>query len=131
VYDADKIEKIPESLAKKYFLHSPRTQDFHVSPTLQEIILFRRLNLLHRPLPLKGPLDAIFCRNVMIYFDPELRQQLIEKFFGLLRPGGVLFLSRTESLAGIPSQFEIRAPSVFVRPAASMENVDDATQNNI
>ena len=61
------------------------------------MISFRQLNLMH-PLPMKGPLDVIFCRNVIIYFDKDTQRALFARMAPLQRPGDLLFLGHSESL---------------------------------
>jgi chemotaxis protein methyltransferase CheR len=74
------------------------------------------LNLFDNPYPFKGPLDLIFCRNVMIYFKKEDQVKIIEeKFYNLLKPSGHLFLGHAESLAGVRSKFRFIQPSIYVK----------------
>ena len=76
---------------------------------------FAHLNLME-PWPFSGPLDFIFCRNVMIYFDKPTKQRLIERFFEILAPGGVLFTGHSESLTGIAHRFNYARPTIYVKP---------------
>jgi chemotaxis protein methyltransferase CheR len=82
-------------------------------PALQQMIVYRRLNLSTPPFPMRGPLDAVFCRNVMIYFDDAVRIQLLDEIARLLKPGGYLFVGHAESLAGILSGFKYVQPSIY------------------
>jgi chemotaxis protein methyltransferase CheR len=113
-YRAEQIQKVPVSLRAKYFL--PSAVDPHmvqVQPALRQLITFKILNLARFPFPLQGPLDVIFCRNVMIYFDRDLRQKIITEFERLLSPGGFLFLSHAENLLGIAHSLQRYNISVF------------------
>ncbi|MCE9544008.1 MAG: protein-glutamate O-methyltransferase CheR [Planctomycetia bacterium] len=92
--------------------HSPCS--YRVKAGVRQLVHFCRLNLVDR-WPMKGPFDAIFCRNVMIYFDKPTQQRLIERFSEILCPGGVLFLGHAESLAGVRHRFEYLAPAVYQR----------------
>jgi chemotaxis protein methyltransferase CheR len=65
--------------------------------------------------PMKGPFDAILCRNVMIYFDKATQQQLVERYWALLRPGGHLFVGHSESLTGLTHRFRYVMPAVYVK----------------
>jgi chemotaxis protein methyltransferase CheR len=105
-------------LRQKYFEKSGTGQNatFRVKEILRKTILFKRLNLSVVPYPMQGPMDAIFCRNVMIYFDNEVRRILLQEFFRLLKPGGYLFVGHAESLTGILSGFRSVMPSVYIKP---------------
>lgn len=113
-YELEKVKTIPQFFLKKYF--EAKENGYEVKQKLKNMILFRKLNLKNQPLPLKGPIDIIFCRNVMIYFDQDLKRQIVENMFQILKPGGKLFISHTESLAGISNGFKLIRPSVFAKP---------------
>jgi chemotaxis protein methyltransferase CheR len=63
--------------------------------------------------PMRGPFDVIFCRNVMIYFDKATQNRLIDRFWNLLAPGGLLFIGHSESLAGVRHQFQYVQPTTY------------------
>jgi chemotaxis protein methyltransferase CheR len=81
---------------------------------LRELIAFRELNLMHS-LPMKGPFDAIFCRNVVIYFDKETQRDLFERISPLQRPGDLLFLGHSESLFKVCDDYTLVGRSVHRR----------------
>ena len=62
-----------------------------------------------------GPMDAVFCRNVMIYFDNKVRKNLLEDVYRLVKPGGYLFVGHAESLTGLLSGFKAVKPSVYIK----------------
>ena len=115
VYDRKKLDPVPPSLRRVYFTRTltDRGEFYTVRPFVKEPILFRRLNLAHFPLPLSGPFDAIFCRNVMIYFDGTTRSRLFQEIDRLLRPGGYLMVGHAESPVGIMSNFKTVRASVY------------------
>jgi chemotaxis protein methyltransferase CheR len=86
-----------------------------VKERLKNTIAFARLNLSQAPYPMKGPFDAIFLRNVMIYFDNPVRKRLLEECYRLLRWDGYLFVGHAETLTGIISAFKPIGKSVFVK----------------
>jgi chemotaxis protein methyltransferase CheR len=65
---------------------------------------------------MQGPFDAIFCRNVMIYFDNLVRKDLLAECYRLLKPEGYLFVGHAESLTGLLSGFKAVMPSVYIKP---------------
>jgi chemotaxis protein methyltransferase CheR len=67
---------------------------------MRALITFRRLNLMDEPWPFRGLFDAIFCRNVMIYFDGPTKAKLVERFIQQIKPGGWLYIGHSESLVG-------------------------------
>ncbi|MFW6333882.1 MAG: CheR family methyltransferase [Desulfosalsimonas sp.] len=117
-YEAKKLEKISRKLITKYFT-SPggRGEDkiYMVKDYIKNMITFTWLNLADPPFPMRGPLDVIFCRNVMIYFDNAVRQRLLAEMHRLLKPGGYLVVGHAESLSGLAEGFKSVRPSVYVK----------------
>jgi chemotaxis protein methyltransferase CheR len=66
--------------------------------------------------PIKVPLDVIFCRNVMIYFDKQTQEALINRYWDILDSGGVLFTGHSESLTGIRHKFDYIQPTIHIKP---------------
>lgn len=114
-YEANKVSDIPSAFLKQYFKSRKNKvgEVYEVSPTLRNLVRFTRLNLSQPPFPMKGPLDIIFCRNVMIYFDNTVRSRLLNEFHRLLRPGGLLMVGHAESLTGLDTGFERSGASVY------------------
>lgn len=120
-YSDASVEAIPQTLRRRY-LRKQHTDDGRknaVADVLKRDILFRQINLTSWPIPLRGDLDVIFCRNVMIYFDATTRETLVGEFFRLLRPGGVLIVSHSESLVGLDVPLIAIRPSIYTKSAAS------------
>ncbi|MDR1085512.1 MAG: protein-glutamate O-methyltransferase [Deltaproteobacteria bacterium] len=90
---------------------------YTINPHVRSLISFRRFNLMD-PLPYKGPMDLIFCRNVMIYFDRETIGKLIEKFHKILEVGGYLFIGHSESLSGLKHNYQYVAPCIYRKIAS-------------
>jgi chemotaxis protein methyltransferase CheR len=114
-YDLRRLQPVPHDLRERWFKPAvcDGEQGLVVKRELQNLIVFKRLNLSQPPFPMKGPLDAVFCRNVMIYFDDTVRLRLLEEINRLLRPGGLLYVGHAESLAGMISDFKFVRPSIY------------------
>jgi chemotaxis protein methyltransferase CheR len=81
---------------------------------LRSLITFRQLNLM-RDWPMRGPFDAIFCRNVIIYFDKPTQRELFERMARLQRPGDFLFLGHSESLYRVSDRYELIGRTIYRR----------------
>ncbi|RMG18459.1 MAG: protein-glutamate O-methyltransferase CheR [Deltaproteobacteria bacterium] len=110
--DPQRIERFFEQSGERY----------RVRDELRRLVSFGRLNLLDaQMIGLLGRMDAIFCRNVLIYFDLEARRRVLGLFYGRLKPGGYLFLGHSESLIHLSTDFELAHLSrdlVYRRPAS-------------
>ncbi len=115
VYPEERISHIPLDLKKKYLLKSkdPAKKSVKIVPELRNRVRFRRLNLMDSDFGFREPMDIIFCRNVIIYFDAETQEELMNKFYRLLRPGGYLFLGHSETIQHLDVPFETVAPTVY------------------
>ncbi|MBS4096148.1 MAG: chemotaxis protein CheR [Sulfuricella sp.] len=115
VYPLDRLEKLPRDMAKRFFLKGTGSHEGHakVRHELQDMITFRQINLLDEKWPMRGPFEAIFCRNVMIYFDKQTQYKILEKFVPLLRPDGLLFAGHSESFYHAADLFKSRGKTVY------------------
>jgi chemotaxis protein methyltransferase CheR len=113
-YGAEAVKTIPPTASGR-FLERQEADKGHiyaVKPEVRRLISFRRFNLMD-PMPYKGPMDLIFCRNVMIYFDRETIARLVDRFHKLLEIGGYLFIGHSESLSGLTHKFKYVAPCIY------------------
>jgi chemotaxis protein methyltransferase CheR len=103
VYRAERIEPVPAPLRARYILRSrDRSRGLvRIDPELRARIAFQRLNFRDAEYAVGAPLDVVFCRNVLIYFDKEFQRQLLLRLCSRLAPGGYLFLGHTESIHGM------------------------------
>ena len=117
VYENDRVAPVAPALKNKYLTttRQDNQQVFCAGPQLKKLITFKYLNLMN-PFPFKGPLDFIFCRNVMIYFDKPTQQKLVNKYWNVLDHGGILFTGHSESLTGIEHKFEYVKPTIYRKP---------------
>ena len=115
VYPIERVEKLSPDIVKRFFLKGTGDQAgfVRVRPELRAMITFRKVNLLSPDWPVKGPLDAIFCRNVMIYFDKETQLKILERFAPLLQPDGLLFAGHSESFHNAGHLFRLRGKTVY------------------
>lgn len=116
-YPSKMMEEIPEPYRNLVqYKNKDKTSEFMVMhEDLRSMLAFRRLNLMDHPWPFKGPFDAIFCRNVMIYFDAQTKGRLIERFTQMIRLGGWLYIGHSESLLGAHPGLELIGRTVYRR----------------
>jgi chemotaxis protein methyltransferase CheR len=116
VYSQDCLEGIPKATIHRFFT-KVRTHSgfsYRVNDQARALIRFAPLNLMES-WPMRGPFDVVFCRNVMIYFDKPTREQLVNRYWELLKPGGHLFVGHSESLTGSAHRFRYVQPAVYVK----------------
>ncbi|MCD6392689.1 MAG: protein-glutamate O-methyltransferase CheR [Planctomycetes bacterium] len=117
IYGIERVEPVPSLQKQKYLVPHRRNghKMFEVSNRLRDTVIFSYLNLMN-DWPIKGPLDFIFCRNVMIYFDKATQSTLVNRFWDLLDSGGILFTGHSESLTGIEHKFKYVQPTIYMKP---------------
>ncbi|MCP4392154.1 MAG: chemotaxis protein CheR [Gammaproteobacteria bacterium] len=115
IYPEQRIQPVPLSIRKKYFLRSsnPAEALVQMGPKLRDRVRFASLNLMNRNFNLTEKMDVIFCRNVLIYFNTETREKLIQRFEKQLVPGGYLFVGHSESLNGLDTNMKPVSPMVY------------------
>lgn len=114
VYPLERLAGISDERRRRWMLRGEGAYAglASVHPRLRELVHLEPLNLLHA-WPMSGPFDAIFCRNVVIYFDQPTKQRLFARYAQLLPVGGYLFLGHSESLHGISEAFELVGRTVY------------------
>lgn len=115
IYPKNAIDGLPEVWKKRYFKLQPSGDSYMVKPELKEQVLFRQFNLMN-PFPFKKKMHVIFMRNVMIYFDPPTKHDLIQKLYNTLEPGGYLIVGTTETVNRENIPLEMIKPSIFRKP---------------
>jgi chemotaxis protein methyltransferase CheR len=115
IYPEEKVEKVPLAIKKKYFLRSKDRNDCKVrlKPFVRKSIRFERLNLMNEKFVQDKDFDIIFCRNVIIYFDRETQERILQKLVSHLKPGRFLFLGHSETIHGMDLNVETVAPTVY------------------
>ncbi|KGT93337.1 chemotaxis protein CheR [Erwinia typographi] len=115
IYRASDIASLTPAQKKSWFLRGTgEQQDFvKVNKQLRSTIHFQQLNLLASSWNVPEPFDAIFCRNVMIYFDVKTQQLLLQRFAKMIKPGGILFAGHSENFGHMTKHFRLRGQSVY------------------
>ena len=115
IYEEERVRGMSaERLARFFRKEAGAAQGCSVTQELRDLITFRELNLMHT-LPMKGPFDAIFCRNVVIYFDKETQRQLFARIAQLQRPGDILFLGHSENLFRVCEDYTLVGKTIYRR----------------
>ncbi|MGS2742060.1 CheR family methyltransferase [Halomonas sp. LS-001] len=115
VYPLEQVSKLDEVRIKRFFQKGTgkRMGFARVRPEVSSLVEFSGLNLLAPQWPVQGPFDAIFCRNIMIYFDKETQAKILKRFAPLLKPDGLLFAGHSENFSYISSEFKLRGQTVY------------------
>ncbi len=107
-----------DEVPKPYLEYFTRSGDrVAIDAEIKSLITFRRLNLMHEPWPFQGKFDAIFCRNVMIYFDGPTKAKLVQRFVQQIKPGGWLYIGHSESLIGAHPGLQSAGRTIYRRDA--------------
>jgi chemotaxis protein methyltransferase CheR len=115
IYPQERLSKLGAEDLRRSFLKGAGAHAGYarVRPELRQLITFRRVNLLDGTWPVRGPFDAIFCRNVMIYFDKPTQRRILERLAPLLREDGLLFAGHSESFLHSADLFRLRGNTVY------------------
>lgn len=115
VYSMDRLTEIPSELHQQYLLRGVGSRNgvFRVGPRARAAVGFKRENLVTGDFNALGRFDLILCRNVLMYFRPETRRQVVSRLLGQLSAGGQLFVGHSESLHGLDLGVESVAPTIY------------------
>jgi chemotaxis protein methyltransferase CheR len=117
-YPVGGLDNVPRAY-RAYFepaREGRNAQNVMASEAIRSLIAFRHLNLIER-WPFRGKFDAIFCRNVMIYFDNATKTELIDRFIQHLKPGGFLYIGHSESFHGSHPELQLVGRTTYRRLA--------------
>ncbi len=114
IYGEETIKVISPQLILKYFkkIENTSPQLYQVKDSVRSMVRLAWLNLMDR-WPMKGPFNVIFCRNVMIYFDRQTQQRLINRLYDMLESNGYLFVGHSEGLSAISHRFKYIKPAIY------------------
>ena len=120
VYDEERVEKLGAARVKRFFKRGSGSNSgkVRVRDELRNLVTFRRIKLLEDGWTVRGPLDVIFCRNVMIYFDKTTQLAILERFAPVLRDDGLLFAGHSESFHNAVHLFRPLGKTVYGLTAA-------------
>lgn len=115
IYKMESMKDIPPGTVSAHFskVIVDNAHCYEAKDQLKDLITYRRFNLMTEKFPFKYPFDFIFCRNVMIYFDPETQHRLVSKFYDCLPKNGYLFIGHSETLSKSKSSFNYTQPAVY------------------
>lgn len=116
LYRIEKAAEIPDTYRKAFMLRGTGSQEgrMKAGPEIRSLVRFERLNLSHQSWPLGGVFDLLFCRNVLIYFDPASKARVVDRLLERLHPQGYLFLGHAEGLHGLHARIQGVGPTVYV-----------------
>ncbi len=114
-YARDRVDKLSPERLSRFFVKGAGSQEgfYTARPELRRLITFQRINLLEPVWSVRGPLDAIFCRNVMIYFDKPTQYKILKRFAPLLSDSGLLFAGHSESFLHAAEFFRSQGKTVY------------------
>jgi chemotaxis protein methyltransferase CheR len=112
VYASDQVEPIPAALREKWMVQNKADDEWRAGDVLRSLITFNQLNLMGA-WPMKGPFQAIFCRNVVIYFDEPTQDKVWSRMTPLLAPGGRLYIGHSERIGAAAGQFQSDGLTVY------------------
>ncbi|WP_018606025.1 CheR family methyltransferase [Uliginosibacterium gangwonense] len=120
VYTQDRVDRLDAERVQRFFLRGTGVQDGHIKvrPELQRLITFKQVNLLDATWALRETFDAIFCRNVMIYFDKQTQYAILERFVSMLQPQGLLYAGHSENFIHAANLFKSLGKTVYARADA-------------
>ena len=115
VYPMERVDKVGAERLKRFFLKGKGANEgmARVRPELRKLVEFRQLNLLADDWPVSGAFDAIFCRNVMIYFDKNTQRKILSRFVPLMKPHALLFAGHSENFLYVSDSLRLRGKTVY------------------
>lgn len=114
IYPQERAAAFGQSLLKRWFRRGNGENQgmIQVAPELRKQVTFRKQNLMEE-WPVRGPIDVLFCRNVVIYFDKDTQRRIFAKFAALMEQGACLFIGHSESLYKVSEHFELLGQTIY------------------
>jgi chemotaxis protein methyltransferase CheR len=123
VYSADVVSRLKPERLRRFFTLQP-DGSAKVKPELRAMITFRQLNLIENNWSIRGPFEAIFCRNVMIYFDKPTQSAILKRFAPMLHANGLLFAGHSENFFHAADLFRLRGKTVYELTSTSQARLE-------
>lgn len=119
VYPIARATELPKDLLHSFMLRgvAERQGEMKVKVEIQQMVDFRRLNLDQESNLIEGPFNAIFCRNVLIYFDAASKRRAVANLYGHLMANGLLFVGHAENLSSISTHLQSIEPTIYIKTA--------------
>lgn len=117
VYPLLHVTKLGKARQRRFFHRGRGSREglARIRPEVAALVDFQPLNLVAREWAVRGPFDAIFCRNVMIYFDHPTQTKILERFAPLLKRDGLLFAGHSENFTYLTKAFQLRGQTVYTK----------------
>jgi len=113
IYRRSQVENVTKENLKKWFRQNAQDKNLiKVTRDLKRRIYYKHLNL-NQPWKIKGPIDIIFCRNVVIYFDKDTQKRLFDRFADILSENGFLIIGHSETMFGISDRFKLVSRTIY------------------
>jgi len=115
IFSLEQVSKLTPERLKRFFLKGSGAHagKVRIRPEVAAMVKFEQLNLLDTKWALREPFDAIFCRNVMIYFDKPTQEKILQRFAPLLKPHGLLFAGHSENFSFVNHTFRLRGKTIY------------------
>ena len=115
IYPHPDIEPVPMAMRQRYLLRDTDRNEVRIAAELRRTVRFLHHNLMEMSCPHRQPMDIIFCRNLLIYFDKVTQKKVLSHLCQCVKPGGYLILGHSESIAGMDLPLRSVAPTTFLR----------------
>jgi len=106
------VNTLPKYWMMQYF-NKIDNENYQITEEIRNEIIYREFNLMAETFPFKKKFHVIFCRNVMIYFEPKTKMELINKFYDMTESGGYLFIGHSESINKNETEYKYIMPAVY------------------
>ncbi len=114
IYTEERVSQLPSEVRQQWIRRGrgEHAGKVRIAPEIQQMVTFNQLNLMEA-WPMRGPMDIIFCRNVVIYFDKQTQSRLFDRFADILADDGHLFVGHSETLYRVTERFELIGQTVY------------------